>query len=1731
MKSRFSRRSDDLNARRSRRRRGREAGLLAESLEKRQLLAVTAYAEPTLNGGWTTVVAEPGDSVFVQQVASVPQSLYVADNSSFLNRTVVGGPVVRGNTSVAGQIATGYDINSLNTLSIVSGTQRSDFNVEAVGYPMTSPSTTRFTLESDGLDLGYYYSGSHRLEGTISLVEPDGTPQTWQFSNSRYDSFSGTTYYEGLPTLRTGIGVDQPATTGSYYPTKIQPIGYSFQSYLNPLGRSKSEIEVTWNVPQIPSSPKIDTITWWRGFSYAASDFNELTQKDILPSAPAQFRIDLPSSTGPGLNPIIPSTFSATIAVDDQVFSVKTGGGTDKTLWFWDDGRWKTTANWRKSSGDNFSEYTISGTFKTGEYDFFNTTGDPYFRGLSLQMSGDFKASLQRADYAVSASGLPVAATIFAGLDITNALDVNLLSPGSSFSLDSPVRVASGRTIDGLTGIDVRATTVNFNAQASTNGAFGVGGGSIDQSQSLLTATAVAQIQNGKVVRLVVPPGLSGAGYDPDSPPLVTVAPPQSLQATASLLSLTNGRVASIKVTAGGSGYTAAPTVTIAGPTAGSGQRATATATIGGSAVSAVDVVAGGSGYSNPPTVTFLANAGSGASATASIVGSIGTVQILNGGSGYTPNLNSGNNRDPKYVVTFKSTGADSVTPAKGYIQTDGNGTVFAIDVVDPGAGYTLDSTQIILPAPPPIANPKTATVTAVVDRATGRITGFNVVDGGSGYGAIPSVTIAPPTATSSASQPVASINAGQVTRITRGDSAGYGYTTAPVVSLSRPFTADGRQATAHATIDNLGRVTGIVVDDPGTGYTQAPVVTIGQANPRSRAETVRFNAGVGASVFSLLLEDDPATPDVGRSTLLVSSSGSLGGDVFGNTPTGSVLIESHKGDVLIAGTINATTQSYLLQSDPQDQGLAPFLFSTIASSGVQTGRIIGNTLAVTLAHDLDTPLAGAAALSEVSLRTKVDSLRIRAATDNKGDDAANPYPYRLAIDEADNIQIDAVAASSFPIVLTAAGNMNFTAALATAGGLEIGGVDRFDLSAPVSTTKGQIIVSANAINVKNSLQVTDAAPDENHADIILSANSGNIGLTGGLVAAVNRVVINQKNRTGSTARSYALNNTATVGDGQTTLLPITVSDDFTFTNIRVAFDAISLFNRDLAAVLIAPDGKEFPLFAVGQLRGSNLSGTVFDSNATTLIAAGAPPYVGDFKPPDPGLAALYGRSARGTWTLRVLNIGESFGSNPTTVNGFSLTFTDPASQGSTAAAVVGTSRIVADTLEIESQGSVGDPAVLPGDPTFHIRTNVNRLQAQVAGSIAIDETDELDVVSLRAGGLVTLRANGVDPQIDEGGNVVVAALHAALTDVKQLDVSAPRGSVDVVVNTPGPILVGNTTALALSNAARAGKVFPMQAAGSVSIRSLGGSTGGNLVLFDAPIAGASAIPVRFAATASLENVSYDPRVAGIYASTLTATRNGPLDAILGPQPKGVYSTAASPQAIPDNSPKSPATMQIVVGDDFTIADINVTIEITHKSLRDLSATLVAPDGKTEIPLFLRNQLKGSNIAGTTFDAEALRPITGGTAPYRGSFRPVPSATSLASLTNTSAKGTWTLKVTDWSRRDAGTLDRFELSFGAKPNADMARAGDRVLVAGGIKTGPWGTEANGIYTVVDPGSPTTPWKLVRSFDADTGRELPAHSIVGVSDGLAAAKFYRLDHTVKEEEPFGFDPRSTSRRSP
>jgi subtilisin-like proprotein convertase family protein len=126
---------------------------------------------------------------------------------------------------------------------------------------------------------------------------------------------------------------------------------------------------------------------------------------------------------------------------------------------------------------------------------------------------------------------------------------------------------------------------------------------------------------------------------------------------------------------------------------------------------------------------------------------------------------------------------------------------------------------------------------------------------------------------------------------------------------------------------------------------------------------------------------------------------------------------------------------------------------------------------------------------------------------------------------------------------------------------------------------------------------------------------------------------------------------------------------------------------------------------------------------------------------------------------------------------------------------------------------------------------------------------------------------------------------------------------------------------------------------------------------------------------------------------------------------------------IPDN--QTVTGFLPIVGVPGSVEDVNVTINLIHTWVSDLRITLVSPSG-TRVTLVQNRGGSGDNFSGTTFDDSASNPISGGVAPFSGSFRP---ETPLSAIVGDSINGLWSLEVTDSATLDTGVLFDWSLTI------------------------------------------------------------------------------------------------------
>jgi subtilisin-like proprotein convertase family protein len=136
------------------------------------------------------------------------------------------------------------------------------------------------------------------------------------------------------------------------------------------------------------------------------------------------------------------------------------------------------------------------------------------------------------------------------------------------------------------------------------------------------------------------------------------------------------------------------------------------------------------------------------------------------------------------------------------------------------------------------------------------------------------------------------------------------------------------------------------------------------------------------------------------------------------------------------------------------------------------------------------------------------------------------------------------------------------------------------------------------------------------------------------------------------------------------------------------------------------------------------------------------------------------------------------------------------------------------------------------------------------------------------------------------------------------------------------------------------------------------------------------------------------------------------------------FTSTDTPVSIPDNS-STGATSTINVAQAASVQDVNVTVNITHTYDDDLTLSLVTPASST-ITLSARHGGSSNNYTATVFDDEASTPISSGSPPFTGSFRPDAALTAADGI---SSSGAWRLKVVDSVGQDTGTIDSWLLKL------------------------------------------------------------------------------------------------------
>ena len=1474
-------------------------GFAAESLEQRLAFSVAGF----LSGNVATLVAAPESDLYVTKV--VNGDIWYDDNSSFTTR---------------GTLASGV-LSSVQTLSVISGRERQDLGVRADGSPMlaTNSLQTSFALQH------MYLVDSGELSGDFSCVQPDGTTSTWHFTSEQP---TPSTYDYTQIRITSGPGWDgKQATNGYFVPTRVL-LSNKVNNAGDDFDLGASTIDVDWNQPlTVAENPTLVSATYTHGVFWDPGLFGYTlvtrggTTSTSLASVGSSTVYTLPSAAESNGLRIISGTLSGTLSINGIPLDFTTAVGSTALNFI---------GNARNPAGGLLG---VTGRYTDDGKVYVSFQGDANPRE---QNPGPATLSTRYAVFATSPTASNVGGvTVYAGHDITQNININLLSPGSTVNFDSPITAPDT--------FSVSATNINVSSRLQTQGVLSFGDRSVSGGAIVVrNAAATAQVdKDGSLLRVSSIVGSEGAGYSLVAPPTVLIDAP--VRRAVGKVSI-NGSLESIVLGNGGSGYNTAPLVTVSAPAAG-GTQATATAVVLNGSVTGFTITNKGSGYTENPTIRIAQPTGGGfrvlATASAIASGSISAISLTDKGAGYGLIA-------PTVSITSTVGGAAVGTGAIATATVGDTGNIESIDIIDGGQNYRLDGTTVITVQEPP----RQASLS--VSRVEGGVSWINVTSGGKGYTEQPDVIIPRPKAGGRQAKATAVVKDGVVIGITVTDP-GTGYTAPPIVQIQKSLKQVGNVVeTAQASSSISGAIKEIVVKDGGAGYTGEQTVIFGGGDDSAQARAVVAEGKVIAVIiddggFGYTVDDATkaavAAPDGYRQPVAAEAVAQVDerGIIVGyqvesvginyTTPP-RVTIDRPVSPVDAVGVTATISESGALESLN-----APALPVVIVAPGKAGAGYDGSTM-VTIAA----PIGGGLAATAVPVVINGRIAAVRITNPGSGyvlgeqpavtitcltSDPTEPataecytaigYGYRSAPDvliaspPLDGDRAVALAeldsegrikgftvfsggsgylVGSEPIVFVAGvsqkgvtENVNFNANVA-AGSYVIKTAD----DPGTESDRGRLFVSPTSSLARNfdatlasdQIQVTADQSDvsllgrvfvttqtwympsqrtvEDVTPFTLTTRSATTGRQQGLVR-------------GQVVQVLLANDAATPGD-DTAVAFNTIDLQTAIESLRVrAATRGGLPRRDpfpyAISILEAGDTKgspESPNLNIDAVAASSMPITVETVGNGALKFTSALATAGDVN-----LTAGqdFSLSAPLSTTLGAVRVK---GSNVEILNSVSVT-DSPNDDARTDIQITATNNILLgynlrarNEIQLEQSAGTGkitgvgtifsDSLRITAAGDVSLTTDVNTLAAKTDRNITISELGDIVVSSLVSKGLVTLTASGVDPALDR------PALKASLTDVSRLNVSAPNGSINVEDNTTTPLLLE--------------KGPNMLAGGHVRIRSSGGSTNGQITALDAPLAGSGAREVKGVVITTLAGV-YDPKIPGLYASTITASGNGKL--------------------------------------------------------------------------------------------------------------------------------------------------------------------------------------------------------------------------------------------------------------
>ncbi len=464
-------------------------------------------------------------------------------------------------------------------------------------------------------------------------------------------------------------------------------------------------------------------------------------------------------------------------------------------------------------------------------------------------------------------------------------------------------------------------------------------------------------------------------------------------------------------------------------------------------------------------------------------------------------------------------------------------------------------------------------------------------------------------------------------------------------------------------------------------------------------------------------------------------------------------------------------------------------------------------------------------------------------------------------------------------------------------------------------------------------------------------------------------------------------------------------------TKVTVTVNITHTYDGDLSLSLIAPNATVIPLATRRGTSGDNFTATTFDDDATTPIASGVAPFTGSFKPESP-LSVLAGAVSYGNWQLKAV---DSAGADVGTIVDWSLSLSFPAAP---CGASVTTNQAAYSCTSLVGI-TVKDTNVAGTTITVDVNSTTETTPETVTLTRLAAPQDTWFTGSVQLGAPPAVHGDGV-----------LSVVNGDTITVSYLDADDGQGNTNVTVTTTATTQCVGPTISNVGSSNVAGSTAqinwltnnPATSVVHYGLTIPPGQTASNAGLVTThglPLTGLTPCNTYYYSVESVDafgNVAIDNN-GGVYYN-FTTLQNTNAD----------FPSTDTPVTIPDNNTTG-VTSTINVPDLDTVVDVNVTVNVQHTWDGDVTMYLIGPNG-TQVTLVARRGSSGDNFVNTVFDDQATTPISSGTVPFTGSFKP---ELPLSALNGISAAGAWKLKATDSVTGDSGQILNWTLSLAYQP--------------------------------------------------------------------------------------------------